>query len=509
MSSQAITARGVNRTRNVLANWSSYVVSAVVNFLLAPFVVHQLGDASYGIWTLLGSLVGYLGLLDLGVRGAVTRYVARFHALGDHGEASRVASTALAIFTTAGTLAIVVSLGVAVAIARIFNIPDELVAVARIVVVLGGINMAVSFVSGVYGGVVIGLQRFDYANAVEILVQFLRALAIVLALNAGFGLVALALIQLGMSAMRGLASYGLARHLYPQLRVVISEYQRHQLRMILTFSASMLLLQASGMLILFTDSVVIGSTLNAEMITLFAVGANLVEYARGPISGISHTLTPWASSLEAGEEHHELQRVLLAAARISTLVVLPIVLTFMVRGGTFIGLWMGPEYAKPSGAVLTLLSVSLAFAVGYQVVVSTMMGISRHAGIVPAFIVEALFNLGLSLFWVRSYGIIGVAWGTTIPRVIASVFFAPWYARKVLGTRIPSFWFQVWIRPAAAMLLFAGASYVVERRWPASNLFVFFAQVGLTLPFAAVGAWAIGLTRKEKASLLSAGILRR
>ena len=74
-----------SRTKNVLANWGGYLFTAVTSFFLAPLIVHGLGDVSYGIWAILGSLVGYLGLLDLGVRGAVTRGMAKFHAQEDQG----------------------------------------------------------------------------------------------------------------------------------------------------------------------------------------------------------------------------------------------------------------------------------------------------------------------------------------------------------------------------------------------------------------------------------------
>ena len=67
-------------TRNLAINWFSLIAGLVVMFFLSPFVVHSLGNNAYGIWVLLGSLVGYLGLLDLGVRAAVTRFIARFHA---------------------------------------------------------------------------------------------------------------------------------------------------------------------------------------------------------------------------------------------------------------------------------------------------------------------------------------------------------------------------------------------------------------------------------------------
>jgi O-antigen/teichoic acid export membrane protein len=500
---------GTSRIRNVLANWGGYLVTAGINFVLSPFVVHSLGDVSYGIWVLLGSLVGYLGLLDLGVRAAVTRFIAKLHTQQDHLEATRVASSALVIFALIGLLTIALAGVMAFFITQVFQVPTELVFVARVVLVLGGVNMAVSLVSGVYGGVVAGLERFDYINTVEIVVGVVRALAIVLALNAGLGLISLAAIQLGMSGARGLASFWFSRRLYPQMRASFSECRRSHLKMIFSFSISILLLQASGMLILFTDSVVIGAFLPISMVTFFAIAANLTEYARAPITGISTTLTPWASTLEAEGEDDELQRMLLVAARLSTLVVLPIVLTFMLRGRSFVGLWMGKEYAAPSGEVLWILSLALSFAVGYQVVVTTMMGISKHRGLVPAFIIEAVLNICLSVVWLRSYGIIGVAWGTTVPRLVASIFFAPWYVQRVLGTPISRFWLTVWMRPAVAMVPFALGSWLIEEWWPADHLVLYFAQVLAVLPLAALGAWAVSLTPEEKSRLVPPGSLGR
>jgi len=499
----------VSRIRNVLANWGGFVFTACVNFALSPFIVHSLGDESYGIWVLLGSIVGYLGLLDLGVRGAVTRYIAKFHAQENHLEATRVASSALVVFALVGLFAIAVAVVLAIIIDRVFQIPPELLAVARAVLILGGINMAISMISGVYGGVVAGLQRFDIANLFEIAIGVVRVISIVIALKTGHGLIALALIQLGVSGLRGLASFVLSRRLYPQLSVGFKECQRSHLTMIFSFSVSILLLQASGMIILFTDSVVIGSFLPLSMVTLFAIASNLTEYARAPVSGISQTLTPSASALEAENEGDELERMLLVGARIATLIVLPIVVTFIFRGGSFIGLWMGEEYAKPSGDVLCILSLALWFAIGYQVVVATMMGISKHAGIVPAFIIEAVCNIGLSVYWLQSYGIVGVAWGTTAPRLVASLLFAPWYVNRVLGTSIPKFWLAVWIRPAIAIAPFALASWQIEQHWPADNLILYFAQVAAILPLAALGAWAVSLTPSEKSRLAPPGFLRQ
>src|SRR3984893_14220510 len=95
--------------RNVLSNWATYLISGAISFFLSPFIVRHLGNSAYGIWVLLVSVTGYLGFLDLGIRGAVTRYVARFHAEGNHEQASRTVSSASGMFLIGGFAAIIFS----------------------------------------------------------------------------------------------------------------------------------------------------------------------------------------------------------------------------------------------------------------------------------------------------------------------------------------------------------------------------------------------------------------
>src|SRR5580765_5542459 len=54
--------------RSLVTNWVGYAANVVVAFFLSPFIVHTLGDSGYGVWSLLMSIVGYVGLIDLGVR---------------------------------------------------------------------------------------------------------------------------------------------------------------------------------------------------------------------------------------------------------------------------------------------------------------------------------------------------------------------------------------------------------------------------------------------------------
>ena len=496
-SSQA--PRDTGRTlRNVISNWGTYLFTLVVNFFLAPYVVHHLGDSVYGVWTLIVSLTGYLGLLDFGVRGAVTRYVAKFHTESKSDSVGRVASSALVIFSVAGFLALAISLLLAFFALDAFHIPPAYRTTAQIVLILGGASVAVSLVSGVFGGIIVGLQRFDLLNGIEILITGLRALAIVIALWGGKGLVALACIQLVFTAARGLANAGLTFRLYPGLRIRLAATDRDHLRMIFSFSVYAFLIHISVNVIYYTDSVVIGAFLPVSMITFFAIGGNLIEYMRGLLSGISQTMSPLASTLEARQDLGGLRDALLTSSRFATMVALPIALTFMLRGGTFIGLWMGPQYATLSGQILAILALMMLFSAAVTPAGSIMLGISKHKPIVPVRIAEALCNLVLSVIWVRTMGVLGVAWGTTIPSLAFSIFYWPWYIHRTLAIRPLSYVVSSWIRPGVAILPFALCTYAFERLWPASNLAVFFLQVAATLPLALGGFWLLCFTQVQR-----------
>jgi O-antigen/teichoic acid export membrane protein len=490
--------RGSSTLRNVLSNWAGSLVASLVAFFLSPFVVHHLGNSAYGLWVLIGSLTGYLGLLDLGVRGAVTRYVAKFYAQSNHQEASRVVSTALLIFLLAGMLAIAVSLTVAIFLASLFRVPEAYESTARLVLVLLGFNVAVSLVSGVFGGVLVGLQRFDLVNAIEIVSALFRAVAVVVALSAGKGLLALAFIHLALAVATTLVYAWTDFRLYPELEFRLGKYDRQHLKLIFSFSAYAFLLQVSFLLISYTDSVVIGIFLPVSAVTFFVIAGNLITYSRGLISGISTTMTPLTSALETQGHKGELQRVVLKGTRYTTLIILPIALTFLLRGTSFIALWMGPEYAGLSGRVLWILTLALVFAAGNQTAIATMLGISKHKALVPVILSEALCNLALSIALVRRMGIIGVAWGTTLPSLAVSFLFWPWYMRRTLGIPVQRYALSTWGWPGIAALPFALCTYAIERLRPAPNLPFFFLEVGAALPVALLGAWYVGLSAADR-----------
>ena len=107
----------------VFANWMAFAVAVVVSFFLSPFIVHRLGNIAYGVWILANSSIAYMALLDLGMRSAVTHFVAKHQARGEDIESSRAVSVALAFRALISLVVIVASLFLAAYASKVFRIP--------------------------------------------------------------------------------------------------------------------------------------------------------------------------------------------------------------------------------------------------------------------------------------------------------------------------------------------------------------------------------------------------
>src|ERR1044071_5146827 len=85
--------------KNVLMNWAAFAATIGIGFVMSPFLVRRLGDSVYGVWVLVGSLVGYLGLLDFGITPSTVKYIAEYRALDDQRAINRLVTTSLAVYS--------------------------------------------------------------------------------------------------------------------------------------------------------------------------------------------------------------------------------------------------------------------------------------------------------------------------------------------------------------------------------------------------------------------------
>ena len=471
----------------VLSNWMALFNGFVIAFFLSPFVVHHLGDTAYGIWVLIGSCIGYVTLLDLGLRGAVTHFVARSHAIGNHSESSHAISAALCIRVVMSGVVVIVTTTAALFINKMFSIPAEFHNCAQWVVAIVGIGMAVSFVTGVFGAILVALHRFDILSGLSIGQGLATAAGMIALLKLGHGILALAILQACLTVLFSAVTVFITRRLYPELRISFHRPQKPIISTLWNYSVFLFLINISGQFVYYADNVVVGTFLSMQAVTLFAIGGRLVEYQRQVATSLAQTFMPLASAYGGKGEHAELRRLLIQGTRAAVFVSWPIQIVLFVRGETFIRLWMGPRYASVSAHVLRILLISTFVGVANYVSGNITFGLGKHRPFAYWQTAEAIANLALSIVLVKRVGIYGVAWGTAIPSLITQTLVWPNYICRILGVRWLEYMWKAWLRPLLALAPFALACVYSDHFWAAKRMSQFFIQVVALCPLLAVG----------------------
>ena len=474
--------RAKHIARNVFFNWLGTIANMAVGFFLSPFILHRLGDIAYGVWVLAVSTVGYLGLLDLGMQGSILRFVSQGYTKQDHESASEATSAALWVRLQISGIAILLSVGIAVFFPAMFKVPRALAYDAQKAIVLIGITTAITMSFGVVGGVISALNRYDLQNYIGLLQTFLRVAGIVFVLRTGHGIVAIAVCELISTLVGRLGQVWVAKRLYPQLKIRLGTPKRETLRKIWSYSGYLFLVTIAVQLVYQTDNLVVGAFLSATAVTFYSIANSLCRYANQAIASMSGTFMPAASTFEAAGDSAGLMTLYKNGTRAIMLISLPVMLTLILRGSTFIGLWMGPKYAHTSGLVLVILAVPLFFSFANQTTGAIAFGVEKHRTVAMWSVGEGVANLVLSVILVRVCGIYGVAIGTLVPSLISQLGFWPRYASRLIGLPTRRILLNIWGPVMLAGIPFALVSYAFDRLLPPHHLAVFFLQVLATLP---------------------------
>jgi O-antigen/teichoic acid export membrane protein len=402
---------------NAVWNLFGFVLAVGITFVMCPILLRSLGDARYGVWSLVETTVAYFALLDLGIGAAVVRYVSKFEALEDRGQLNRIFSTTLSTF---GLLALFVAgvCGIAALVwARPLGVPEELATDTRWLLLLLGGSVAVELVGGVYGAVLIGLNNFPAKVSIEAGLRVVTAILQLVVIRAGGDIVGLALLGFGGSVLKALLAGLVSHRCLPSLRFSLSLVRWETLRMLGGYSLQAFVILVAGRISYRSDALVIGAFLAPACITYFVTASRLIEYAKSVVSVAVNALTPAISALDAQGNRQAVRRGYLEGARYVLFLLLPVQMGILFLGGPFLSLWLGPHYAAESYATLAILAVPLGLQAAQSVSSRMLYGIGAIAWLARLAVIQAVINLGMSVALVVPFGIEGVAWGTTIPAI--------------------------------------------------------------------------------------------
>jgi O-antigen/teichoic acid export membrane protein len=485
--------------RNVLVSWGAHALAIVVGFFLMPYVVRVLGDHTYGTWVFINSLASYAGLLYFGFGDTISRYVAKYQAEGDYRRINQIVSLILAIYLAMGAVAMTIAAGLCAAVPWLSTWEGAELAEVRWAILILGLNVAVGLSGSVFGGVLMGLRRFDLERMVALTSDLVKLALVLLFLRSEWGLVTMATIFLTISVIENVAYVILACRQLPQLRVRWSLLSRDMLRECGSFSSMAFLNAIAYQMTFATDSVVIGFMMGTDDIVPYYIALRLTQFIKQPIDKIAQICMPTAGALSSTTERHRLHRFLLKTYGLVFLLSAGMFIGGWYFGGGVIAAWMGEGYGL-SHHILAILLAAQVIALPCSVVRAFLFGMGQVRVPAMLYLLEAVCNLGVSIGLCHLWGLSGVAWGTLIPIAIIELGLTLPLGLKLMGLSMSRLWREA-IAPQLVPLAALGVySSLVASQLPAIDGWPIL--IGITCGGGAVlGAAWLGMDRLVRGTM--------
>jgi O-antigen/teichoic acid export membrane protein len=474
--------------RNVGSSWISLGVTLACGIFLTPFILHRLGDEAYGIWVLVFSTTGLYRIFNLGISSAVIRYVSKYSALRDFDNLARFVNTILFLFCCIGAFLLIVTCASSLYADRIFHITAQYQETFPLLLLLAGSAFSVQFPLGVFGGILEGLQLFWWKNLAQIVSDLLRVVLIVMALNRGLGLFSICFITVILSLGSATFFVFLTYRALP-VRFHVLKFDRVVFREVIAYSSVTFLSLVAGLLRFRSDALVIGIFISTAAITPFSIGSKIIDYCSPLVTGLASIFTPMSSYHHSQGDTGRLRQILIRGNRACAMLMIPACLALVFLGKSVIEVWVGMKYVS-SYWILLALVVPYTIELSQSASPKILYGISKHWTLGKVRVLEGVTNLGLSIFLLHYYGILGVALGTAIPLTVTSILFLPQHLCRMLDVPLRTFVKEVFLTPLFLCLPMAIVLYFFQRAAPA-HTFLQLLRVGIVggLAYAASGGW--------------------
>jgi len=423
--------------KNIFFGFLSWFLPLGLSFVATPIILHALGIGKYGLYTLVLGLISYSFTFNIGK--AIVKYVSEFQANNQTEKISEIISATLLLNLIVGGLGMILLLFYSRwFVVNILQIESALQDEAVTAFHLAAVLIPATMFSQVFSSIIQAIHRFDIYSYITIGSNcFLAAGNIVLALL-NQEIEVLLIWSLLLTILNSFVFYFYSRRLLPEFKLKIV-FPGEILRLILRYSAAIIVTQFLGNLLVLFERSWITSRLGTEAVAYYVIALNLGVYIHAFIGSISLALFPLSSEIEAHGDKSRLLRIYTKATKIVLMLAAFLCLT-LINGRDFIlGLWVGLDFVQKSSDAL--ITHALTFSIMAVAIISLQIieGVGQPGVTAAAVFVWLVLSIPLMIVLTDDYGITGVG----IARLLGASIFIPtilYVEKRVFGLVQWKFW---------------------------------------------------------------------
>jgi len=487
-----------NKTMNNIATSAlAWGFPVFLSFIFTPIILKYIGKDAYGIRALIMSVSGYFALLDFGLNGAGTKYLAEFNAKKDIQSIQDLLNTTLTVYTILGFLGALVIWFISPWLCiNVFSIPNIMVNESISAFRIGGFGFFLSMITWWYTAIPTGLQRFDIFNCISITFGVLNTVGNFLAAYLGYGLVGIIIsgVVANLFAIILYAFY--SRKILDSVKIRFG-LKWYMFKKTMSFGIYMIGFNIFAIIFAQLDKTIIGIMSGTTILTYYIIPLSVASINQQVNGKIMQFLFPKASEIYALNDLQRLKSLFKRSFNMSLIVALLISIPLIAFSFPILKLWISIDMAMNAQLIMIILVVAffLAGIIPYSII--TGMGFPKYY--TYSAMISGVCGLIFYLLLIKPFGAEGAAAAKLIS-ILITVLYYIYISRKHLD--IKALELMKIAYPTISIACIIGISFFFISGF-VSNVFclILFSSAADIIFIAIVWVWGI-VNEEEKQKIL-------
>lgn len=483
--------------RSIATSYLSFAVNILVTLLLTPFLLYYLGQSGYGLWATWGSVLGYLGLFDLGLSYASTKFIAEYRAVNDVDRLNKFIATVFVAYLFLGGIVFSLIIFLSFYLGTFFHISPDQAGTGQFFFLIAGTNLALGLPLSLLSGVLFGYQRLDVLNLINVLGSFCSGFFSIMVLKIGLGLIGVAWVGFGINLFAAALKLFFIHRRLPQIRLRPGLFDSVVLKKTVAFSFYVFVISIGVQIVFNTDNIVISKFLGISAVAAYAIAFRLNYAAMQFVFKIADVFFPVFAELHVLREKASLKATYLEISKLSVAIAIPITIVIILFGENIIRAWVGQQnfVGMPTLAALAMLTLMHSFIHPGAVVLS---GMGRIRTMTLFNVAEAVLNLAFSIALVLPLGVLGVALGTVIAQAFTNLWYIPSSAAREVELSLWRYIKEVFLRLMLVGIPVLAFGIFLSRLWPDADIIIVALFSLMLFLLYGLGFLILGITSKER-----------
>lgn len=398
-----------SRIRNsTVWNLIGQIAPLLAALFAIPPLISGLGVERFGILSLAWMILGYFGLLDLGLGRALIVLVSEKLGLNEDRDIPSLISTALWLMLLIGGLGgLVLWLSSSYLVTSALTMEQSLRPEAISVMKILAISVPIVILTTGIRGILESYQRFDLVNIVRIPISVLTFVSPLMVLAFANRLDWIVLILLIMRLVFLVIYVALVRQVNPNIFRHMP-LESHYLKRMLSFGGWMTISNVISPLMMYLDRFIIGGMLGMAAVTYYVTPYEIVTKISVIPFAITGVLFP-AFSAAFLNDRNQVVQLFWTGLRWIFIALFPITLVISVCASDILGIWLGNDFANNSTQILQLLTIGILINSLAYIPFTFVQAAGRPDIAAKLHFLELPFYLLLLWLGLTHFGLLGVA----------------------------------------------------------------------------------------------------